>query len=72
MTNVNLQELLWNVFTRLMEKGQFKELFVRVKWNTGTGKLSDLLLVQLSDYQRRSGNEQLAVNLCNFFLNIKD
>jgi hypothetical protein len=25
------QEVLWNVFTRLMEKGQFKELFVPVK-----------------------------------------
>jgi hypothetical protein len=55
-----------------MEKGQFKELFVPVKWNMGTGKLNDLLLVQLSDYQRRSGIEQLAVNLSNLFLNIKN
>jgi hypothetical protein len=55
----------------LMEKGQFKEMSVPFKWSIGTGKLTDLLLVQLSDYQRRSGNEQLTVNLCNLFLNIK-
>jgi len=60
------------LFTRLMEKVQFKELSVTVKWSIGTGKLTDLLLVQLSDYQWRFGNEQLAVNLCNLFLNIKN
>jgi len=55
-----------------MEKGQFKEMSVPVKWSIKTGKLTYMLLVQLSHYQRRSGNEQLAVNVCNLFLNIKN
>jgi hypothetical protein len=55
-----------------MEKGQFKEMSVPVKWSIGTGKLTDLLSVQLSHYQRRSGNEQLAGNLYNLFLDIKN
>jgi len=55
-----------------MGKGLFKEMPVPVKWSIGTGKLTDLLLVQLSDYQRRSGSNELAVNLCNLFLNIKN
>jgi hypothetical protein len=55
-----------------MEKGQFKEMSVPIKWSIGTGKLTDLLLVQLSDCQRRSGNDELAVKLCNLFLNIKN
>jgi hypothetical protein len=45
---------------------------VPVKWSIGTGKLTDMFLVQLSHYQRRSGNEQLGVNLCNLFLNNKN
>jgi hypothetical protein len=53
-----------------MEKGQFKDLSVPVKWNIGRGKLSGLLLVKLENYQMRSENEQLALNQYDLFLNI--